>query len=648
MKAVFVALLAGLIVVSCSQKPVAEQSGSYQGHGSESVSPALIAKFAPAPMDPNFIARVQKMLDLRGAGSGPLSPDGKTMFYTTSVTGVPQVWRMEGPLGFPRQMTAGSDLTTVSTILPNGKDLVISRDRGGEENPGLYLQAVGGGPLREVFHRKGVQSSVAHITGDSRYLFFRANSEKPDSYAIHRYDIKEGKDEVVFNEPGTWDVADVRDDNEFLLVKATGSLWAEYSLWDFKTKKLTPLVGQGEKEDYSMMFGAQKGTYLVSTPKFGDFRRLYILKDGKYSPVGPEAKKDLSEFVIDRSRQRIYLGWNDQGYKTLEVLDAKTLKPVALPKIADAEHVYVTRITRDGRFAQIIVEKATAPRTTYVKDWKTGAFTRWMDPQTPEVDTTKFSRAKLEFYTSRDGVKIPMFIRVPEKCAKSVCPIVVDFHGGPESQAEPGFSPYAQVFVDAGFIFVEPNVRGSDGYGKKWLASDDGPNRLKVVTDIEDASIELKKRFTMNGQVPKIGIMGGSYGGYSTLYGMTRFAGAYEAGVAIVGMSNLITFLNNTAPYRRHLRISEYGDPVKDHDALVELSPVTHIGKVKGPLLIIQGVNDPRVPAGEAIQIYDVLQSKGLASELTLFADEGHGAAKRDNRAIQLGQALRFFEKHLK
>ena len=201
--------------------------------------------------------------------------------------------------------------------------------------------------------------------------------------------------------------------------------------------------------------------------------------------------------------------------------------------------------------------------------------------------------------------------------------------------------------MDAGFIFVEPNVRGSDGYGKNWLASDDGPNRLKVITDIEDASIELKKRFTVGGKVPKIGIMVGSYGGYSTLYGMTGFAVAYDAGAAIVGMSNLVTFLNNTAPYRRHLRISEYGDPEKDHDALVQLSPITHIDKVKGPLLIIQGVNDPRVPASEAEQIVKTVRGNGGDVWFLQFPDEGHGFKKKANADYFRAATMLFWQQHL-
>ncbi|MBX2989259.1 MAG: S9 family peptidase [Bdellovibrionaceae bacterium] len=634
-------------IAACAGKtPSAE---SYKGLGAESLSPELVKKYTPPAVEGAWLSRVQKLLDLRGAaGRAVLSPDGRILYYTSSVTGVSQVWRIEGPFSYPRQMTGGADSTSVVTVLPNGRDLIISRDRNGEENPGLYLQSAKGGALREIYHQKKVQASAAYVTNDSRYLYFTANSEKPESYAIHRYDLKSGERKVVFSEPGTWMVADVRDDREFLLVKATGSIWREYSLWNAQTGELKPLLGQGEKEEYDMSFAPDKGAYLVVTPKFGEFRRLYLYKDGKFTPAGPNRQMDLESLAIDRARQRVYLGWNDQGYSRLQVLNARTLKPENVSRIPGADHVYVMNLSRDGRYAVIGASDATKPQTLYVKDWRTGSFTRWMDPNLPEVDTTKFAAAKLEYYPTRDGAKVPMFVRRPAVCQPAPCPVVVNFHGGPEGQSRPGFSPTAQMFVDAGFVYVEPNVRGSDGYGKSWLGADDGPKRLKVITDLEDAATALKKEFTVGGKVPKIGVMGGSYGGYATQYAMTRFAGAYDAGVAIVGMSNLITFLNNTAPYRRHLRTSEYGDPDKDREALVELSPVTHIRKIKGPMLLIQGLNDPRVPAGEAVQMHDILTSKGLPSELIIYADEGHGSAKRDNRANQLAHTLRFFEKHLR
>jgi dipeptidyl aminopeptidase/acylaminoacyl peptidase len=198
-----------------------------------------------------------------------------------------------------------------------------------------------------------------------------------------------------------------------------------------------------------------------------------------------------------------------------------------------------------------------------------------------------------------------------------------------------------------GFVFVEPNVRGSAGYGKTWLHADDGPKRLGVITDIEDLSKYLRVAWAKDGRAPKLGVIGGSYGGYSTLMAMSYFAGAFDAGVASYPISNLETFLNNTAPYRRILRISEYGDPVADKDALAALSPITHVAKVKAPLLIIAGVNDPRTPVGEALQIHDELEDRGVPGGLILFPDEGHGAAKRANIVLQIGHSIAFMQKHL-
>ena len=203
------------------------------------------------------------------------------------------------------------------------------------------------------------------------------------------------------------------------------------------------------------------------------------------------------------------------------------------------------------------------------------------------------------------------------------------------------------MFVDAGFVFVEPNVRGSDGYGKIWLHADDGAKRLHILTDIEDAATWARKQFAEGGKAPKLGVFGGSYGGYSTLVAMTIFAGAYDAGVSVVGISNLESFLMNTAPYRRALRISEYGDPQKDAEVMKKLSPFFHADKLKAPLLLIQGATDPRVPVGEALQFHDKLASRGVDVPLIIFPDEGHGARKRPNQVLTYGHSIAFFQKHL-
>lgn len=639
------------------------QQGSYSGAGPGSLPPETIAKYAPPPLPTEITCRIQTMLDVRAPGLGVLSPDGKQLFFGWSVTGSPQVWRLDGPRSYPVQMTGGEDRTSVVDVTPDGKWLILSRDVGGQENPGLYLQAVGGGQLKTIQKIDKVQTFYDFVTEDSKTIYFHSNDVKPDAYAIYRYDVGTGERSLVFGEPGLWSIADHRgtgNDLRLLFVKQTGALSTEYHEWSAATKKATPLLGVGETTEYAAGYGPDPADLFVQTNRFGEFRRLYRWKMGPdatekaFRPASPDVKMDVSGFAIDDARAHVYLTMNESGYTRLRVLDARTLAPETLPLPENADHLYTGRTSRDGRFVTVGVETAQAPRSSYVWDWKTKTMTQWVVPSAPEVDLSAFVPAKLMNYPARDGTPIPMFVRFPQGCAPQEnptadpCPVLVEFHGGPEGQAQPGFSPYTQLFVDAGFVVVEPNVRGSDGYGKRWLDADNGPKRLDVITDIDDCGKWIRSRWGRNGKPPKVGIMGGSYGGYSTLVGMTMFGGTYDAGASVVGISNLVTFLRNTSPYRRILRITEYGDPDKDAEALRKLSPITYLDRVKSPLLLIQGVNDPRVPAGEAVQLHDALEKRGISSPLILIPDEGHGSTKRSNRVIETGHVLRFFEEQLK
>ncbi|MGH2721994.1 MAG: prolyl oligopeptidase family serine peptidase, partial [Actinomycetota bacterium] len=594
--------------------------------------------------------RIQAMLDIRAPGAGVLAPDGRRMFFGWSVTGTPQVWRLDGPGTFPVQMTGGDDPTHVAAVTPDGRHLVLSRDRAGEENPGLYLQAAGGGPLREVFRREGVRAFPSFVSDDGRHLWFMANDVRPDAYVVHRFDIAAGSDDIVYVRRGLWFVADHRPDGRLLLGRMTGSMSREYSELDPGTGALTPLLGQGEAEDHAAVYGAAEGELLVQTPKLGEFRRLYRYAPGvgDLVPVSPAVAHDVSSFSIDEPRERILYTLNESGYTRLRALDARTFAELPLPPaVPGGDHVRFGSTTRGGRYTTIAVDTGTAPVSSFVLDWSDGTLTRWHTPSAPEIDTAGFAGAVLEYYPARDGTSIPMFVRRPAPAPGGPPPVVVHFHGGPESQSLPGFHVAAQLFVDAGFVWVDPNIRGSEGYGKSWSHADDGRRREDVIGDVEDCARFIREQWAVDGRRPRVGVYGGSYGGYAALMAMTRFAGSYDCGASVVGMSNLITFLENTAPYRRSLRTTEYGDPVADRDALVALSPITWVDRVCGPLLLIQGANDPRVPVGEAVQIHEALTVRGIESRLIVFPDEGHGMTKRANQVTALGHVLDFFGRHL-
>ena len=623
----------------------------YKGLGSESISPENLKKYAPPILNPVMTNKLKKMFDVTSPGMGMLSPDKKTLFFSWRVTGQSHIWKIDGPQKFPQQLTSGSDAVTLSAVAPNGQFLIISKDTNGQENPGLFKLDLKTGFIQELYRKEKVQVSFSFITDDSKWMYYTANDKKADSYSTYKLNLETLKTETVYEGDGNWYVADYWNQGErLLMVKYNGARVNEYFDLDVKTQKLTPIIGQGEKNEYEVSYGTKTDEFIVLTAK-DNFKRLYLYKNKQLILKSEsQLKFDISGFSIDHPRKKLTYTVNREGYSELHALSLPSFKTIKIPQFKNADHVFLGATTRDGQVSMLGVISSQSPRLSYSYDWKTQKMTQWVLPSAPEVDLKSFSVSKLMKYTTRDGVEIPMFVRFPQKCKeKSGCPVVVHFHGGPEGQSQPGFSPMAQAFVDEGFVFVEPNVRGSDGYGKEWLDSDNGAQREKVITDIEDASIWIRKNWAdANGAAPKVGVMGWSYGGYSTLMAMTYFAGSYDAGVALVGMSNLVTFMQNTAPYRRILRMSEYGNPETDKDFMLRLSPVTYVDKVKNPLMIIQGVNDPRVPAGEALQMHETLQKKKIASELILFADEGHGSSKKENQVLEIGHMIEFFKKHLK
>lgn len=618
---------------------------SYSGLGAESIDPEVIQSFAPAPLPSDLSRQIQRMLDVRSTRRGLPTNDGKKVFFSWNVTGRSHVWKWDQRTGFPVQLTGGEDPTSLVGMLPNETFLIVSRDQAGQENPGLYLLSPAGGPLKKIYHKEKIQAHFLTTSPDSNFIYFSANDLSPETRTIYRFEMSSGRTEKIFSQSGSWWIADLRENERLLLAKTLGSSAVEYYEWNLSEKKLSPILGQGKNEDIEMAYGPLDGEFFVLTNMFGNFKRLYSMKQGAFNPLTSDALFDVSGFSLDEDKTKLIYTTNENGFFRIHGFDIRTHKKIEWPKV-ESDHIWPGSFSQNGRYLTVSIERSDDPATVFVFDFEKREFRPVLLPSAPEVDTDSFAEAQLEHYPARDGTKIPMLVRRPPVCSEP-CPVIVSFHGGPEGQSIPGFNTFAQIFVDAGFVFVEPNVRGSDGFGKEWLHADNGPKRIEVITDIEDVSKYIKETWKKSGRSPKVGVTGYSYGGYATLMAMTKFSGAFDAGVALVGMSNLQTFLQNTAPYRRALRIMEYGDPEKDAEALKILSPITYLEQTTAPLLIIQGVSDPRVPVGEALQMIEALRGRGKAAELILFANEGHGSSSRENRVLEIGHTLRFFKEHL-
>jgi dipeptidyl aminopeptidase/acylaminoacyl peptidase len=427
-----VSLLVVAFLFSCSSTPKGPSGSAdgYKGHGAESVSPEVLAKFAPPSLPAAEADKIRKLLEVQSPGVGQLSPDGKTLYFTWGVTGTSQIFKIDKPLGFPEQLTSGNDRTSIADVTQDGKHLLVQRDRAGEENPGLYLMPVSGGPLVEIQHKKGVQTDYEWSSMDGKTVYFRSNDIKPDSYAIYSYDISSKKKETLLSEPGIWFLADVAQSGmttHFLVGKSTGALTAEYFRFSLDDRKLVPVLGQGEKEEYRVRFSPNKANeYFVMTNKHGDHRRLYRYSEGKFDPITPDVKKDLDGFDLPYNRSVLYVHWNDEGSTRLEVLDPVTFKSLPFPKFENAAHVFAASPTRMGRWVAVGVERSKEPRTSYVYDWKTKSLTQWVKPSFPELPRDRFADTKLEFYPARDGTKIPMLVTRPKECENALCPVVVN------------------------------------------------------------------------------------------------------------------------------------------------------------------------------------------------------------------------------
>lgn len=336
---------------------------------------------------------------------------------------------------------------------------------------------------------------------------------------------------------------------------------------------------------------------------------------------------------------------NEDGYGTLHLFDATTLKELARPEIPRG----IVGTVAFARSAPVLAFSFGGPTVNgdaYVYDMRSKKVARWTRSELGGLDEGGFIAPELIRYPSFDGRQIPSFYYRPK--GPGPFPVVISIHGGPEAQARPNFSAIVQYLVTRSNIAVlVPNVRGSDGYGKTYLALDNGRLREDSVKDIGALISWVGTRAELDAK--RVAVMGGSYGGYMVLASLIHFGEKLVAGIDVVGISNFVTFLENTAAYRRDLRRVEYGDESDPEmrEFLLSISPTTHADKIRSALFVAHGANDPRVPLSEAEQIAEAVKKNGQDVWKMVAMNEGHGFAKRENRDTYLSLAILFLQKQL-
>jgi dipeptidyl aminopeptidase/acylaminoacyl peptidase len=356
---------------------------------------------------------------------------------------------------------------------------------------------------------------------------------------------------------------------------------------------------------------------------------------------------DADSLALTRDGTRMTLVYNEDGYSRLLIFDVSqgwdARVEMLVPELPRG--IFGVTWSKDGKQLAIGMYRATDAPDVWIWDVREETLWRATRSSLGGIPQESFVEPSLVRYTTFDERQIPAFLYVPHDRKPLSLPVVINVHGGPEGQSRPEFDPVVQYLVARGYGVLEPNVRGSTGYGYEYQSLDDVRLRMDSVADLQYAVFWLRESGIADPK--RISVMGGSYGGFMVLSAITSYPDLWAAAVDIVGIANFVTFLENTGPWRRKLREAEYGSLEHDREFLEQISPIQQVDRITSPLFVVHGANDPRVPVGEAEQIVAALRDRDVPVEYMRFADEGHGLVKRSNRLIAYPAIARFLDVYM-
>lgn len=594
---------------------------------------------------------VATMAKVRLSAWPSFDPEGKRIAFVSDLSGIPQVWIIPQDGGFPNLVTNLDDPVRGAVWSPDGQWIAIAVAPGGGMNQQIYIVRPDGTGMRRLTDGGKDNNYLGDFTHDGKFIHFASNRKNPDSTDSFLVNVTSGEIMLVAESHGSGGIEDVKRDGSATIVTRSAQR-GDNDLYyvraaDKKVSKLTPHEGPGSF--WGGTFSPDGKTIYLASNKDRDLLALAKItmgKDGVAGAIEVIATRDdaeLDAFTMNDAGTAIALSWNVGGKSELAFYDIKTSKMTAGPALP-AEIASSLRFSKDGKRLLLTVSGSMSPPDVWVLDIASKNFQRVTQSPHAGVDLTALVRPEKVSYKAHDGVDLTGWLYLP-KGATSAVPMVLSFHGGPESQERPGFNSTYQALLARGIGVLAPNVRGSAGFGKKFVNLDNGALRENAIKDIEASG----KYVTSTGvaDAKHLGIMGGSYGGYMTMAGLTEYPDLFAAGANSYGVVNFLTFFKHSEAYIAAVSKIEYGDPEKEAIMLEKLSPLFKIDRVKAPTLVLHGANDTNVPVVEATQVVESLTKRNIPVEYVLFADEGHGWRKTPNKVRAAVTTVTFFEKYL-
>ena len=610
------------------------------------------------PLD--VIEDLNRFQNVRSATMLDWSRDGQSIYVSTRFADVDQVHRVNIPHGARRQLTFFNDPVNAVRRRPGSDELLFILDSDGSEFTQIY-RLMPDGSAKLVSDGRSRNTDPVWDRDGRRIAFSstRRNGASNDIWTV--IPDEPGSEQLVVNsDDGTWwgAVDFSASGSKLLLMNYTSIQDSSAYVLELDSGRHTEIAGGDKSSNFPVAFDADgKGVWLTSD-EGTDHRKLIwqsLASDGDRIVVTDAIDWSVDEVVLDNNRQRAAFTTNEGGLSKLYLLDTKTHQYSNVNGIP----VGVVRNLRfspnDSELAMTI-NTPQSPSDTYVlglgdapRDY--GELTRWTVSEVGGLDSSSFIKPTLVHYPTfdRDGDnkrQIPAWVYKPRGSGPH--PVVISIHGGPEGQSRPVFSSTYQMWLEKlGVAVVLPNVRGSAGYGKRWLSLDNGDKRENAVRDIGALLDWIEEQPDLDSE--RVAVYGGSYGGYMVLASAVKYSSRLKAAVDVVGISNFVTFLENTQDYRRDLRRQEYGDE-RDPQMrrfLERISPLNNVKKIRVPMFVIQGQNDPRVPVTESEQMVAALRKQGLPVWYMNALNEGHGYKKKENRDIYQQAMVLFFRQYL-
>jgi dipeptidyl aminopeptidase/acylaminoacyl peptidase len=603
-----------------------------------------------------LVKKLESYQNARSAFFCDWLPADKGMLIRTRFAEATQIHRVEIPKGMRRQLTFFNEPVGGGLVCPDPRVpyFLFGKDSAGDEQNQIY---------KFNYDRDGCEMLTDGVSRNDSYVW----SNSGDRYAFSStmrngrdFDVWLGNLEgqksftPVVQQAGSWEPVDWSPDDRCLIVlHYVSANESYYYLLNIADKNLVPFNPVDQKIAYGKARWSRdgEGIYVISD-QLGNFKQLlyYDLAAMKFNVLSEKIPWDIEDFDLSSDGERLALISNEDGWGKLYLRRTETgaLEKASLP----LGQVAGLKFNPDGSRLALVINTSRTPNDVYVMETATGILTRWTESETAGLATDNFTEPELIHYPTFDSPSgrprmIPAFYYRPLG-TKLPYPVLIICHGGPESQFVPDFLPLTQYYCnELGIAVIFPNVRGSSGYGKEYVKLDDWEKREDAVKDIGAlldwiaGNPELEAR--------RVAVSGGSYGGYMVLAVMAHYADRLCSGVDLCGISNFVTFLENTAEYRKDLRRAEYGDERIPgmREFLNRISPLSNASEIRKPLFIIQGKNDPRVPVTEAEQIVKAVRRNGIEVWFLLADDEGHGFQKKKNRDLYNQAYVLFLDKFL-